>query len=135
MEWLETDVAVVGAGIAGLTAASELLAAGRDVVVLAARERVGGRVLNVDLGRHPNELGGQWIARTRRPCTRSAESSGSSSSTRTGTATTSTSAGPDLARPIGPIHWACTDIAGVGNMHMEGAIRSGRRAAADILSI
>src|SRR4249919_3291801 len=34
--------------------------------------------------------------------------------------------GPDLARPIGPIHWACTDIAGVGNMHMERAIRSGR---------
>jgi putrescine oxidase len=41
--------------------------------------------------------------------------------------------GPDLARPIGPIHCACTDIAGVGNMHMEGAIRSGRRAATEII--
>jgi putrescine oxidase len=41
--------------------------------------------------------------------------------------------GADLARPIGPLHWACTDIAGVGNMHMEGAIRSGRRAAEAIL--
>ncbi len=42
--------------------------------------------------------------------------------------------GSDLRRPIGPIHWACTDISGVGNMHMEGAIRSGRAAAAAILS-
>ena len=38
--------------------------------------------------------------------------------------------GEDLRRPIGPIHWACTDIAGVGHMPMEGAIRSGEAAAA-----
>ena len=37
--------------------------------------------------------------------------------------------GEDLRRPIGPIHWACTDIAGVGHIHMEGAVRSGARAA------
>lgn len=42
--------------------------------------------------------------------------------------------GADLRRPIGPLHWACTDISGVGNMHMEGAIRSGRAAAAAILA-
>jgi putrescine oxidase len=41
--------------------------------------------------------------------------------------------GADLRRRIGPFHWACTDIAGVGNMHMEGAIRSGRAAAAAVL--
>ena len=35
--------------------------------------------------------------------------------------------GEDLRRPIGPIHWACTDIAGVGHIHMEGATRSGAR--------
>jgi putrescine oxidase len=35
----------------------------------------------------------------------------------------------DLRRPVGPIEWACTDIAGVGHIHMEGAIRSGKRAA------
>ena len=28
--------------------------------------------------------------------------------------------GPDMRRPVGPIHWACSDIAGFGNMHMEG---------------
>jgi len=37
--------------------------------------------------------------------------------------------GPDLRRPVGPIHWACADIAGVGHMHMEGGTRSGAAAA------
>jgi putrescine oxidase len=42
--------------------------------------------------------------------------------------------GADLRRPLGPLHWACTDIAGVGNMHMEGAVRSGKAAATAILA-
>ncbi|MSO96385.1 MAG: putrescine oxidase, partial [Thermoleophilia bacterium] len=42
--------------------------------------------------------------------------------------------GADLNRPVGPVHWACTDIAGVGHMHMEGAVRSGRAAARAILA-
>ena len=37
--------------------------------------------------------------------------------------------GEDLRRPVGPIHWACADIAGFGHMHMEGGIRSGEAAA------
>jgi len=57
-----TDVAVVGAGLAGLVAASDLVAAGREVLVLEARDRVGGRLLNVAIGGEPNELGGEWIA-------------------------------------------------------------------------
>jgi putrescine oxidase len=42
--------------------------------------------------------------------------------------------GQDVLRPVGPIHWACSDIAGVGHMHMEGALRSGERAAAEALA-
>src|SRR5438309_11112732 len=40
------DVAVVGAGFAGLTAAREIVKAGKSVIVLEARDRIGGRVLN-----------------------------------------------------------------------------------------
>lgn len=39
-----TDVIVIGAGLAGLRAAADLVAAGADVTVLEARDRVGGRV-------------------------------------------------------------------------------------------
>lgn len=61
----EVDFAIVGAGFAGLTAARELTAKGHSVVVLEARDRVGGRVLNHDLGDgHTTEVGGEYIGPT-----------------------------------------------------------------------
>jgi monoamine oxidase len=56
------DVVVIGAGLAGLSAASDLAAAGHSVVVLEARDRVGGRTLNHPVGNgEVVEIGGQWV--------------------------------------------------------------------------
>lgn len=55
-------IVVVGAGLAGLTAAYRLAQKGMDVEVYEARERVGGRVLTASLCGNSIELGGQNIA-------------------------------------------------------------------------
>jgi monoamine oxidase len=64
----EVDFAVVGAGLAGLRTALSLSAAGADVTVFEARERVGGRVVSASWpetgGTVPPlvlDLGAQWI--------------------------------------------------------------------------
>lgn len=58
----ETDVCVVGAGFAGLTAARQLVAAGWEVVVLEARDRVGGRTWTQDVDGVPIDRGGAWLS-------------------------------------------------------------------------
>ncbi|MQA72959.1 MAG: FAD-dependent oxidoreductase [Solirubrobacterales bacterium] len=61
----ETEVVVVGAGLAGLAAARELRRSGRDVIVLEARDRVGGRTLNEPIGDGKVlEIGAQWVGPT-----------------------------------------------------------------------
>jgi monoamine oxidase len=54
-------VAIVGAGIAGLTAANILVTAGKKVVVLEARSRVGGRAYTDNTFVLPADLGAQWF--------------------------------------------------------------------------
>lgn len=56
-----TRVVVVGAGMAGVTAAHALDAAGYEVVVLEARDRIGGRIHTVDLGGVPIDMGAAWL--------------------------------------------------------------------------
>ena len=62
---IRAEVVVVGAGLAGLSAARRLMDAGVEVVVLEARDRVGGRTHSVveDDGRII-EYGGQWVGPT-----------------------------------------------------------------------
>jgi putrescine oxidase len=59
------DVIVVGAGVTGLTIAHRLAGEGRDVLVLEARDRVGGRLLtetHVQDDAADLEAGGQWVS-------------------------------------------------------------------------
>lgn len=55
------DVAVVGAGLSGLIAARILAHAGRRVMVLEARDRVGGRIEATHIDGVPIDLGAQWV--------------------------------------------------------------------------
>jgi monoamine oxidase len=64
-ETVESDVAVVGAGLSGLVAARLLSESGVRPLVLEARSRVGGRLLNEEIGDGKVvEVGGQWIGPT-----------------------------------------------------------------------
>ncbi|KAL4999427.1 FAD/NAD(P)-binding domain-containing protein [Aspergillus recurvatus] len=55
------DVVVLGAGYAGLTACGDLTVAGCKVLLLEARDRLGGRTYTADVDSHLYEMGGAWI--------------------------------------------------------------------------
>ncbi|MFF3501229.1 flavin monoamine oxidase family protein [Streptomyces sp. NPDC003247] len=60
----QADVVVAGAGLAGLVAARDLAEAGLDVVVLEARDRVGGRTWTTtfEAAGAVVDLGAEWVA-------------------------------------------------------------------------
>jgi monoamine oxidase len=84
------DVAVIGGGFAGVTAARECALRGRRVVLLEARDRLGGRTWSSEWDGWPIEYGGAWV-HWHQPHT-------FSEITRAGLATT---LGPDAQRA----HW------------------------------
>lgn len=58
------DVIVVGAGLSGLVCARRLALGGARVLVVEARDRVGGRLLTGRVGDQTVDLGGQWLTAT-----------------------------------------------------------------------
>jgi len=57
----DAEVIVIGAGLAGLTIAHRLMGSGVDVIVLEAKGRVGGRLLNQTVGGTVVDAGGSWV--------------------------------------------------------------------------
>ena len=61
----EVDVAIIGAGLAGLSAGQALVDANKTIMILEARDRVGGRVENFHLSNGGvTELGGAFVGPT-----------------------------------------------------------------------
>jgi len=59
------DVAIVGAGLSGLSTAQNLIAAGNSVLILEATDRVGGKVLNAKLiNGGVTEVGAEFVGPT-----------------------------------------------------------------------
>ncbi|KAH7039579.1 uncharacterized protein B0I36DRAFT_426242 [Microdochium trichocladiopsis] len=55
------DTIVIGAGYAGLVASRNLALQGKQVLLLEARDRIGGRTFTSDIDGYGYEMGGNWI--------------------------------------------------------------------------
>jgi len=66
MAEVDVDVVVVGAGLSGLSAARELTRQGVRVLVLEARDRVGGKMYTLPLEGCAVDFGAHWVAPTQR---------------------------------------------------------------------
>jgi hypothetical protein len=55
------DVIVVGGGYTGLTAIRDLTLAGHKVLLVEARDRIGGRSWSSNIDGYPYEMGGTWV--------------------------------------------------------------------------
>ena len=64
---MKTSVAIIGGGIAGLSAARELARHGVLVTVLEAKDRLGGRIHTRFVGSSPVELGAEFIHERSKP--------------------------------------------------------------------
>ena len=102
------DVVVVGAGFAGITAARDLTAEGKSVVVLEGRDRIGGRTYTDDKIGRPVELGGAYVHWTQPNLWREMQRHGLELSTPV---------------PIDRVHWLA-----------DGALHSGTEAEFDALA-
>lgn len=61
----DVDVVIIGGGLSGLSAAKDLAAAGKSFAILEARDRVGGRVLNVEVSNGGvTEVGAEFVGPT-----------------------------------------------------------------------
>jgi monoamine oxidase len=69
-------VVIIGGGIAGLSAANELLEEGYAVTVLEAKERFGGRIHTIREGNLPVELGAEFIHGKSRPLLNATQAAG-----------------------------------------------------------
>jgi monoamine oxidase len=108
------DVVVVGAGFAGLTAALRVAQAGKSVIVLEARDRVGGRSLNAAIpGGEVTERGAAFIGPTQDHIAKLASDfgvgtfatydTGQNVYVRDGTRSTYSDTGPTGTAPLDPL--------------------------------
>ena len=173
------DVVVIGGGFAGLSAAWEVVRAGRSVLVLEAQDHVGGRARNLEIaGGEISERGATFAGPTQneilalakemgvetfptfaygRPAAERREAALGSFANYSGPKAREATqyfestwpgnrwhrggpvgiAGPAhghaLKEPVGSIHWAGTETSSYWAGYMDGAVRSGRRAAVEVL--